>query len=98
MLQALGARVRLVSASGERTIDVADLYANDGMHYLRRRPDEILTEIAVPDQTGWRSTYWKLRRRGSFDFPVASAAVAVRLDGPRVAQGRRGPGRPAARR
>jgi 4-hydroxybenzoyl-CoA reductase subunit beta len=88
MLQALGARVRLVSASGERTIDVADLYANDGMHYLRRRPDEILTEIAVPDQTGWRSTYWKLRRRGSFDFPVASAAVAVRLDGPRVAEAR----------
>jgi len=80
MLLALGARVRLVSASGERTIDVDDLYANDGMHYLRRRPDEILTDIAVPDQRGWTSSYWKLRRRGSFDFPVASAAAAVRLD------------------
>ena len=49
-----------------------DLYANDGMHYLTRRPDEILTEIRVPDQSGWKSTYWKLRRRGSFDFPVAA--------------------------
>jgi 4-hydroxybenzoyl-CoA reductase subunit beta len=80
MLQALGARVRLVSAAGERAIDVADLYQNDGMHYLTRRPDEILSEVTIPDQTGWRSAYWKLRRRGAFDFPVASAAVAARLD------------------
>jgi CO/xanthine dehydrogenase FAD-binding subunit len=80
MLQALGARVRLVASSGERTIEVADLFENDGMSYLTRRPDEILADVTVPDQTGWRSAYWKLRRRGSFDFPVASAAVAARLD------------------
>ena len=80
MLQALGARVRLVSAAGERTVEVADLYQNDGMHYLMRRADEILTDVAIPDQKGWRSAYWKLRRRGSFDFPVASAAVAARVD------------------
>jgi CO/xanthine dehydrogenase FAD-binding subunit len=30
---------------------------------------------------GWKSTYWKLRRRGSFDFPVLSVAAAVRLSG-----------------
>ena len=81
MLQALGARVHLVSAAGERDVDVSDLYANDGMHYLTRRRDEILTSITIPSLDGWRSTYWKLRRRGSFDFPVASAAVAARLDG-----------------
>jgi 4-hydroxybenzoyl-CoA reductase subunit beta len=88
MLQALGATVRLVSAAGERSIAVADLFANDGMYYLTRRPDELLTRIHVPDQTGWRSAYWKLRRRGSFDFPVASAAVAARLDGRRVLEAR----------
>src|SRR6185295_11371256 len=43
MLIALDARVRLVSAMGERDIAVADLYNNDGMHYLTRRPDEILS-------------------------------------------------------
>jgi 4-hydroxybenzoyl-CoA reductase subunit beta len=83
MLQALGADVRLVSANGERTVAVGDLYALDGMHYLTRRLDEILTEVRVPDQTGVRSTYWKLRRRGSVDFPVASAAIAARLSGDR---------------
>jgi 4-hydroxybenzoyl-CoA reductase subunit beta len=79
MLQALDARVRLVSASGERWVSVADLYQNDGMQYLTRRPDEILAEIDVPDRTSWRTTYWKLRRRGSFDFPVLSVAAAVKL-------------------
>jgi 4-hydroxybenzoyl-CoA reductase subunit beta len=84
MLQALGASVTLASVRGERVLPVAELYANDGIHYLTRQPDEILTAITVPSSTGWRSAYWKLRRRGSFDFPVAAAAVAVRLDGASV--------------
>ena len=86
MLQAFGARVRLASARGPRTIDVADLFANDGMHYLTRLPDELLTDVIIPDQTGWRSAYWKLRRRGTFDFPVASVAVAARIGADRIVQ------------
>ena len=78
-LMALGARVRLVSQSGEREIPLTDLYNNDGMNYLRRKPDEILAEVLLDPLDRWRSTYWKLRRRGSFDFPVLSVAAAVRL-------------------
>ena len=81
VLQALGATVTLVSSRGTRVMPVADLFANDGMHYLTRQPDEILTTIALPANGGWRSVYRKLRRRGSFDFPVAAAAVAAKLDG-----------------
>ncbi|MBY0495900.1 MAG: FAD binding domain-containing protein [Cyanobacteria bacterium] len=84
MLQALGATVTLVSIRGERIVPVAELFANDGMRYLTRQPDEIVTSIRVPAATGWRSAYWKLRRRGAFDFPVAAAAVAARFDGARV--------------
>ncbi len=78
-LMALGARVRLVSHSGEREIPLADLYNNDGMLYLHRKPDEILAEVLLDPLHGWRSTYWKLRRRGSFDFPVLSVAAAARF-------------------
>jgi 4-hydroxybenzoyl-CoA reductase subunit beta len=78
-LIALGARVRLVSRSGEREVPVAELYNNDGMNYIRRRPDEILAEVLLDSLQGWKSTYWKLRRRGSFDFPVLSVAAAVRV-------------------
>jgi 4-hydroxybenzoyl-CoA reductase subunit beta len=76
-LMALGARVRLVSRSGEREVPLSEFYNNDGMNYIRRRPDEILSEILLESLHGWKSTYWKLRRRGSFDFPVLSVAAAV---------------------
>src|SRR5215475_11228593 len=78
-LIALGARVRLVSTAGEREIPLADLYQADGLLYLTRRHDELLTEVLLDDLHGWRSTYWKLRRRGSFDFPVLSVAAAARF-------------------
>jgi len=78
-LMALGARVRLVSQSGAREILLAELYNNDGMNYLHRKPDEILAEVLLDSLHGWRSTYWKLRRRGSFDFPVLSVAAAARF-------------------
>jgi len=78
-LIALGARVRLISHSGEREISLADLYNNDGMLYLHRKPDEILAEVLLDPMRDWRSTYWKLRRRGSFDFPVLSVAAAARF-------------------
>jgi 4-hydroxybenzoyl-CoA reductase subunit beta len=83
-LMALGARVRLASVSGEREIPLADLYNNDGMNYLHRKPDEILTEVVLDSLHGWRSTYWKLRRRGSFDFPVLSVAAAIRFGQRRI--------------
>jgi 4-hydroxybenzoyl-CoA reductase subunit beta len=88
MLQALGATVTLVSSRGQRVVPISELYVNDGMHYLTRQPDEILTHVSLPRSEGWRSAYWKLRRRGSFDFPVASAAVALKLDGTRVVEAR----------
>src|SRR5579859_5869408 len=78
-LIALGARVRLVSCSEEREVLLADLYNNDGLDYLKRKPNEILAEVLLDSLHGWRSTYWKLRRRGSFDFPVLSAAAAAKF-------------------
>jgi 4-hydroxybenzoyl-CoA reductase subunit beta len=79
-LVSLGASVTLMSASGTRHVPLAELYQNDGIHYLTRRPDEILTAVHLPRLDGWRSTYWKLRRRGAFDFPVLGVACALKLD------------------
>ena len=80
VLCALGAEVVLVSAAGERRIAASELFADDGIQHLTRRPDEILTEIQLPAPAdGERSAYVKLRRRGSFDFPVLGIAVRARL-------------------
>jgi 4-hydroxybenzoyl-CoA reductase subunit beta len=80
-LISLGARVRLVSSADERIVNMQDLYLDDGVDHMQRRPGEILSEIILDPMDGWRSTYWKLRRRGSFDFPVLSVAAAARTDG-----------------
>ncbi len=58
---------------------LADLYNNDGLDYIKRKPNEILAEVLVDSRHGWKNTYWKLRRRGSFDFPVLSVAAAARI-------------------
>jgi 4-hydroxybenzoyl-CoA reductase subunit beta len=85
---ALDAEVTLVGPDGERRLPVRSLYGNDGIEYLAKRPEEVLTEVHVPDGTGWRATYRKLRRRGSIDFPVLGVAAAVKLDGGVVEEAR----------
>jgi 4-hydroxybenzoyl-CoA reductase subunit beta len=75
----LDAEVTLVGPHDERRIPARTLYAADGIAYLSKRPEEVLTQIHVPDRTGWKATYRKLRRRGSIDFPILGVAAAVRL-------------------
>jgi 4-hydroxybenzoyl-CoA reductase subunit beta len=79
-LWSLGAQVRLIGPGGERTVPIGALYQDDGIQYLSKRADEILTEIVLPPAHGWRSAYLKLRRRGAFDFPILGVAAAVRLE------------------
>jgi CO/xanthine dehydrogenase FAD-binding subunit len=88
VLWSLGAQARLVGPGGERTVPVEALFKDDGIDYLAKRPDEIVTDFTLPPAEGWRSAYLKLRRRGSFDFPVLGVAVAVKLDGPVVREAR----------
>ena len=80
VLCALGAEVDLVSVDGRRTLPVNELYRDDGIDYLAKRPDEVLTEIrlsASAAASACRSSFWKLRRRGTIDFAVLSVAAAV---------------------
>ncbi len=74
---AIGAKAKLVSSGGERLVDAGRLYNPDGIRYVNKRPDELLTEIHLPPMKGMRATYHKLRRRGAFDFPVLGVAAAI---------------------
>ena len=77
---ALEAEVTLVGPEGERRLPVRDLYGPDGIQYLAKRTDEVLTAIHLPDRSGWSMTYRKLRRRGSIDFPILGVAAAIQRD------------------
>jgi 4-hydroxybenzoyl-CoA reductase subunit beta len=91
MLWALDARVRLVSAHGERELPITALYRDDGIDYLSKRPDEIVAELVLPEASRaerCRTAFFKLRRRGSIDFGVLSVAVALWYEGDTVRNAR----------
>lgn len=86
VMVAIGARLRFASTLGERMIDAAGLYNDDGIDYLRKRPDELLVDIHLPPVNGWRASYQKLRRRGAFDFPVLGVAAWVKINQKGIAE------------
>ncbi len=87
-LIALGATIAVTGPGGERVVDLCDCYREDGIRYLTLAAGEVVTEVRLPPSDGWTSTYLKQRDRGSFDFPIAGVAAAVRWDGGVVADAR----------
>jgi 4-hydroxybenzoyl-CoA reductase subunit beta len=85
MAIALGGMVTLGGTDGEREVSVASLYRDDGIQYMAKQPSEVVTALRLRAVPQTFSAYVKLRRRGSIDFPIAGAAVALQLDGDVVA-------------
>ena len=79
VMVAIGAKFRLASTLGERLVEATGFYNDDGIDYLKKRPDELLVDIHLPPTNGWRASYQKLRRRGAFDFPVLGVAAYIRF-------------------
>lgn len=92
-LIALDAVVRVRGSSrgahgGERAIPIADFHVLPGAHPEREttlRHGELITAIDIPPLPfAKRSLYLKVRDRASFAFALASAAVALDLDGSKI--------------
>lgn len=80
VLAAMGAELRLVRHDDERTVPVATMYRDNGINYLTIQPGEVLTEVLLPAVGTWdRTAFLKLRRRGTFDFPILNVAAAVKF-------------------
>jgi xanthine dehydrogenase YagS FAD-binding subunit len=82
-LVALGASVRLRDRRSVRQLELSEFYRLPGEtpHLENQlRPGELVTDILVP-ALPWarRSAYVKIRDRSSFEFALASAAVALEL-------------------
>jgi 4-hydroxybenzoyl-CoA reductase subunit beta len=88
VMVAIGAEYVLAGPAGERVVPAGRFYHNDGINYLTKQPDEILTAVRLPAPDDWDAVYHKLRRRGSFDFPVLGVAAWVKWDGGKVADAR----------
>ncbi|MBM2619414.1 xanthine dehydrogenase family protein subunit M [Actinoplanes sp. LDG1-06] len=91
-LVALDATVRLRSRTGERTISLRDLYLLPGDTPHREhdlQPGELITAVVLP-RLPWasHSIYVKVRDRQSYEFALASAAVAVRRERDTIVEAR----------
>jgi xanthine dehydrogenase YagS FAD-binding subunit len=94
-LVALDAVVETVRDGRPRTLPFAELHRGPEQPELETAlaPAEVITGFTVPAGP-WtrRSLYLKVRDRQSYEFAVASAAVALELDGDRVRTARIGLG------
>ncbi len=88
VMVAIGAEYQLAGPGGERVVPAGRFYHNDGINYLTKQPGEILTSVRLPAPGSWDAVYHKLRRRGSFDFPVLGVAAWIRWDSGLVADAR----------
>jgi xanthine dehydrogenase YagS FAD-binding subunit len=91
-LVALDALVHLTSASGQRAVLANEFFLLPGeTPWLETAlaPGELITAVELPSlPPGTRSHYLKVRDRESYEFALASAAVAVQLSGDTMAWAR----------
>ena len=83
-LVALGASLRIVGSRGSRTIPVSEFFLlpeHSMTHENVLRPSEIVAEVLLPAPVlNTRSSYRKVRARGSWDFALAGVALSVAMD------------------
>lgn len=89
-LVALGAKVKIVSAKGSRTVDVEKFFVapqDDKSREIDLQPNEILTEIVIPSVARKNATY-EVRQKEALDWPLATASVALEMSGNSVKSAR----------
>lgn len=99
-LIALDATVQITGSGGARSLPFAQLHRPPGNtpHIeTTLAPGDLITGFVIPSAAYTRrSLYLKVRDRESYEFALASAAVALELDGVTVRQVRIGLGGPVA--
>ena len=88
-LIALGAKVTLASREGNRELSLDKFFvapANDTSREIALAPNEIVTEIIIPN-SGMKNATYEVRERDALDWPLATASVALRMKGSAVENG-----------
>jgi xanthine dehydrogenase YagS FAD-binding subunit len=91
LLIALGAQVALQGPKGERRIPLETFYRvpvapGEKEHDLA--PGELVTEITLGPAAGRRIASYEVRQRETLDWSLATAAVALEMDGAQVKRAR----------
>ena len=90
MLVALGAKVQLLGPQGPRELPLEKFFVapqSEGQREHDIKPTEIITEVIVPPAQG-ASAFYEVRQKAQFDWPLATAAVVLRMNGHTISSAR----------
>lgn len=81
------AKLTLEGPRGKRELPLEKFFvtpkiASDREHDLG--PNEIVTELILPASAGWSAAHYEIRQKAAFDWPLAVAAVSLKLSGKNV--------------
>jgi len=84
ILIAYGAKIRLEGSQGKRELPLEKFFImpktdNEREHDLRS--NEILTELVLPSASNVKAAHYEIRQKEAFDWPLAVAAVALKMSG-----------------
>lgn len=87
VLIAYGSKVRLEGPKGKRELPLEKFYVVPKTEKEREhdlQPNEIVTEVVLPPAEGWKVAHYEIRQKAAFDWPLAVAAVSLKMDGSNV--------------
>jgi xanthine dehydrogenase YagS FAD-binding subunit len=91
-LVAYGAKIQLFGPKGTRELALENFYIipkTEGEREHDLKPNEILTRVILPPaDKNLKVAHYEIRQKAAFDWPLAVAAVALRMDGTRIQQAR----------
>jgi xanthine dehydrogenase YagS FAD-binding subunit len=91
-LVAFEAMVRVSGPGGTRLVPIGRFHVPPSENVQKEtilKPNEVVTEILLPPPAkGLHSSYRKVRARRSWDFALASVALALQFDGDKIAKAR----------
>ena len=87
VLIAYGAMVRIEGPKGKRELPLEKFFViprTDSEREHDLRPNEVITEVVIPPAAGVKAAHYELRQKEAFDWPLALAAVALKMSGSKV--------------
>ena len=91
ILIAYGSKIHLEGPKGKRELPLEKFFVipkteNEREHDLR--PNEIVTELVIPPASDLKAAHYEIRQKEAFDWPLAVAAVTLKLEGSNVQSSR----------
>ncbi|HTU42245.1 MAG TPA: xanthine dehydrogenase family protein subunit M [Candidatus Aquilonibacter sp.] len=91
ILIAYGASLRIEGLKGKRALPLEKFFViptAEGQREHDLRPNEIVTELVLPPVLNMRAAHYEIRQKEAFDWPLAVAAVSLKMNGASVQSAR----------